>query len=144
MLQSRACYQLTDDLVNGLEERWGRPCWHTKQGVQLNVTNDTGLLENLVYQLLRLQFSGSPCYVDLIDMFRRNVYHSVLGKTCDARSLRDAHAGIHTFTPQKYATHVRLKTTEGVYMPVAVALLAVSDMILVVNPSNPFHRVQVF
>ncbi|KAJ1519067.1 hypothetical protein ONE63_011309 [Megalurothrips usitatus] len=72
MLQSRACYQLTDDLVNGLEERWGRPCWHTKQGVQLNVTNDTGLLENLVYQLLRLQFSGSPCYVDLIDMFRRS------------------------------------------------------------------------
>ncbi|XP_034253660.1 farnesyl pyrophosphate synthase-like [Thrips palmi] len=120
-----ASYGIVDDLVDGGVVRWDKPAWCKLPEVGLASAFDGILVENLVFQVLRQQFKGSPCYEELVDLFLETTFGFYLGQNDDIHIAKPGRAMLEDFTLTRYQMAARLKTSLiEFYSPVAAALLA--------------------
>ena len=67
--QLQAFFLIVDDLMDEAPERRGRPCWYRVDGVGGIAMNDSILLENGIYFILKKYFADKPYYVNLLEIF---------------------------------------------------------------------------
>lgn len=60
---------MNDDIMDNSLTRRGQPFWYLQNYICLSATNDGMILEQVVFQLLRIHFKDKPYYVDLLDSF---------------------------------------------------------------------------
>lgn len=118
MLQS--VFIMADDIMDGSETRRGHKCWYKLDDVGLCAINDSMMVENGIYHLLKKYFSDKEYYLELIDLFHEVTFITTIGQLQD---LKTAGGDVTTFTMEKYKTIVANKTAYySFYLPVALAM----------------------
>lgn len=111
---------MADDIMDGSETRRGHKCWYKVDDVGLCAINDSMMIENGIYFLLKKYFSEKPYYNDIVDLFHEVTFITTIGQLQD---LKTAGGDVATFTMEKYKTIVANKTAYySFYLPVAVAM----------------------
>lgn len=119
MLQ--ALFLVADDIMDHSETRRGRPCWYKVPAVGMTAINDTLMIENVIYTLLRQQFASTEYYTALLELFHEAMLVTCIGESLD---LQSAEQPIETFSMQQYTAIVHNKTAfYSFYLPVASAML---------------------
>lgn len=101
MLQS--VFIMADDIMDGSETRRGHKCWYKLDEVGLTAINDSMMIENGIYHLLKKYFGDKEYYNDLIDLFHDVTFITTLGQLQD---LKTAGGDVTTFTMENYKTIV--------------------------------------
>lgn len=119
MLQ--ALFLVADDIMDHSETRRGALCWYKVPAVGLTAVNDTLMIENLIYSILRCHFAADPCYVALIELFHEAMLVTCIGESLD---LQTAQQAVATFNLRQYTSIAHNKTAfYSFYLPVASAML---------------------
>ncbi|ODM99218.1 Farnesyl pyrophosphate synthase [Orchesella cincta] len=114
---------VADDLVDQSETRRGQPCWYKLEDVGLMAVNDTFMIENLTYKVLKLFFESEPYYMDLVETFREITFKTVFGQCMDCL-MGKCNDILGCFTMERYAAIVKYKTSYyTMYLPVLVAMI---------------------
>lgn len=118
MLQS--VFIMADDIMDGSETRRGHKCWYKLDDVGLVAINDSMMVENGIYYLLKKYFSDKEYYNELVDLFHEVTFITTIGQLQD---LKTAGGDVATFNMEKYKTIVANKTAYySFYLPVALAM----------------------
>ena len=108
---------VADDIMDGSSTRRGQPCWYKKESTAIN---DAFILEGVVYRLLKLNFSGSPHYATILDLFLETTFKTELGQELDILSERD----MDQFSMKRHSYIVEYKTAYySFYLPVALGMI---------------------
>lgn len=119
MLQS--VFIMSDDIMDDSVTRRGHKCWYKMEDVGLSAINDSMMIENGIYHLLKKYFSDKEYYDKIVDLFHEVTFITTIGQLQD---LKTAGAGkVTTFNMEKYKTIVANKTAYYTfYLPVALAM----------------------
>lgn len=118
LLQS--VFIMADDIMDGSSTRRGHKCWYKVEEVGLCAINDSMMIENGIYYVLKKYLSKKPYYNDVVDLFHEVTFITTIGQLQD---LKTAGGDVTTFTMEKYKTIVANKTAYySFYLPVAVAM----------------------
>ena len=118
MLQS--VFLLVDDVMDGSQTRRGHKCWYKLDDVGFCAINDSMMIENGIYHLLKKYFSDKPYYNEIVDLFREITFITTIGQLQD---LKTAGGDVTTFKMEKYKSIVANKTAYySFYLPVALAM----------------------
>lgn len=118
MLQS--VFIMADDIMDGSSTRRGHTCWYKLEDVGLCAINDSMMIENGIYYLLKKYFGDQKYYNDLVDLFHEVSFITTVGQLQD---LKTAGGDVTTFTMEKYKTIVANKTAYySFYLPVALSM----------------------
>ncbi|XP_012271868.1 farnesyl pyrophosphate synthase [Orussus abietinus] len=120
----QAFFLLEDDIMDGSTTRRNQPCWYLHNGIGLAAINDGLLLEQAVYQLLRMHFKGKPCYLDLLETFHDITLKTTMGQSLDLLSTNfGKKPNLDLFTMDRYNAIVKYKTAYYSFvMPVILAM----------------------
>ena len=80
----QAAALIADDMMDGSETRRGRPCWYLQENVGYAAINDTLMLENTVYMLLKY-FREKDFYVRLFEHFHETTPQTIFGQGVDTK-----------------------------------------------------------
>lgn len=58
-----------DDIMDNAITRRGQPCWYRHNDMGLKAINDAILLEQAVYQLIKMYFEKKPYYSHILELF---------------------------------------------------------------------------
>lgn len=58
-----------DDIQDKSQIRRNQPCWYLFDDIGLAAINDGFMIENTIYQILKLYFKEKEYYVDLVELF---------------------------------------------------------------------------
>ncbi|KAJ3126254.1 hypothetical protein HK098_007726 [Nowakowskiella sp. JEL0407] len=120
----QAFFLVADDIMDSSVTRRGLPCWYKMDGVGLIAINDSFILEQFIYRLLRTHLKTDPCYIELIDLFHETTYQTTLGQLMDLITAPEDDVDLTRFSIQKHAYIVEYKTAYySFYLPVASAML---------------------
>lgn len=97
-LQLQAFFLIADDIMDNAESRRGLPCWYRKEGVGLQAVNDSILIENGLYSILRRYFSGLPCYVPIMELFHDVTLKTSMGQMLDMQTTPGGKPNLDKFT----------------------------------------------
>lgn len=118
MLQSM--FIMTDDIMDNSTTRRGQLCWHKLDEVGLIAINDSFMIENAVFSVLKNHFRDTECYTDLLELFHEVIFITTCGQTLD---LLTANKDIQSFTMDNYKSIVANKTAYySFYLPFALAM----------------------
>jgi farnesyl diphosphate synthase len=118
MLQS--VFLMADDIMDGSQTRRGHKCWYTLPEVGLTALNDSMMIENGIYHLLKKYFFDKPYYNELVSLFHEITFITTVGQLQD---MHTAGGDISTFTMDRYKTIVANKTAYySFYLPVCLAM----------------------
>lgn len=109
--------------MDGSKTRRGAPCWYLNEGVGLSAINDSIMIENGIYSILRKYFSNHPCYIPAVELLHDVTLKTAMGQALDAHSYLNGKPNLNLFTMDRYSTIVKYKT--GYYtfqLPVALAM----------------------
>ncbi|XP_051158413.1 farnesyl pyrophosphate synthase-like [Leptopilina boulardi] len=122
MLQ--AFFLIEDDIVDRSKTRRGQPCWYLHDNIGTTAVNDGILIEQMIYQLLRMHFGDKPYYLDFVNTFLDIIYKSMVGQTLDLLSSNHAKKPkLNLFTMDRYNAIVNYKTAYYSFvMPVTLAM----------------------
>lgn len=121
--QLQAHFIIIDDIMDKSETRRGLPCWYKRDGVGLNAINDSLLIENGAYTLLKKYFSGMPLYVPALEIMRDTAMKTCLGQSLDTMCLTNGKPNLEMFTMKRYNTIVKYKTSYyTINLPVALGM----------------------
>jgi farnesyl diphosphate synthase len=67
--------------------RRGKLCWYQVKGVGLKALNDTLMLEQVVYYILRKYLSRKRCYLKIVNLFHDVSFRTTLGQCLDTISV---------------------------------------------------------
>lgn len=102
------------------ETRRGQPCWYKKDDVGLIAINDSIMIENSIFVILKKHFADQPYYVELIELFHEAMMITTIGQSMD---LQTANKSVTAFTMDRYKSIVNHKTSfYTFYLPVAIAM----------------------
>lgn len=118
MLQS--VFIMADDIMDGSETRRGHKCWYKVDDVGLCAINDSMMIENGIYFLLKKYFGDKEYYNQIVDLFHEVTFITTIGQLQD---LKTAGGDVTTFSMEKYKTIVANKTAYySFYLPVCLAM----------------------
>lgn len=113
-------FLIIDDIMDNSSTRRGHPCWYKVDGVGNAAINDSLMIENGIYYLLKKYFEKKPYYVDLMELFHEITFVTTVGQSLD---LLTAKADVTEFTMERYKKIVANKTAYYTfYLPVALAM----------------------
>lgn len=116
----QAVFLIADDIMDHSETRRGAPCWYKVADVGMIAINDSLMLENAMFALLRKQFGNEPYYVPLFELFHEAMLVTTVGESLD---LQMALLRVTDFTMERYSAIVRNKTAfYSFYLPIAAAM----------------------
>ncbi|KAL9912455.1 farnesyl pyrophosphate synthase isoform 1-T1 [Glossina fuscipes fuscipes] len=111
---------LSDDIMDNSTTRRGQTCWHRLDNVGLIAFNDSIMLENGIYVLLKKYFSHLECYLDLMHLFHEMTFITTCGQSLD---MLNSNKSVSTFTMDTYKTIAANKTSHYTfYLPIAAAM----------------------
>lgn len=85
--------------------------------------NDSMLVENGLYSVLRKHFSGLPCYGPALELFHDATLKSAMGQTLEFFANKDGQPDLSAFTMSRYNAIVKYRTSYySFYLPVALAM----------------------
>lgn len=130
----QAYFLVADDLMDSSQTRRGQPCWYKRQkplegsdGELIGViaSNDSFILESMIYRIFKKHFRARPFYADLLDLFHEVSYQTQLGQLLDLTSQPNStKKDLDLFTEETYKRIVKYKTAfYSFYMPVALAMM---------------------
>ncbi|ODM92551.1 Farnesyl pyrophosphate synthase [Orchesella cincta] len=118
----QAAFLVADDIMDKGIMRRGSPCWYLVDNLGADAVNDSWLLEQFVYQLVRKHFGGTSYYTNLIDLFHQVTQKTVLGQCLDTQTGRNLN--FEEYTMERYETIVKYKTSYYTfYLPIALATI---------------------
>lgn len=118
MLQS--IFLITDDIMDQSETRRGQPCWYKHEDVGLIAINDSLMIENFIFYILKKHFEKTDYYVKLMEMFHEAMIITTIGQSLD---LQTANKDVTCFTMDRYKTIVHHKSSfYTFYLPVALSM----------------------
>lgn len=118
---TQALFLIMDDIMDHSLTRRGSACWYKVPTVGLTAINDSIMIENSVYQLLRQHFSDNPNYTAIVELFHEAVLVTSIGESLD---MQTAEKPLDAFTLEQYTAIVHNKTAfYSFYLPVASAML---------------------
>ena len=113
-------FLITDDIMDASETRRGQPCWYKLPEVGLAAINDSLMIENAIYYILKKNFDTTDYYVKLIELFHESMMVTTIGQSLD---LQTASKSVTSFTMDRYKSIVEHKTAfYTFYLPVALAM----------------------
>lgn len=119
-LQLQSILLIADDVMDHSETRRGQPCWYKKDDVGMIAINDSIMIENSIFFILKKHFADQPYYVDLIELFHEALMITTIGQSLD---LQTANKSVSAFTMDRYKSIVHHKTAfYTFYLPVALAM----------------------
>ena len=130
----QAYFLVADDLMDQSKMRRGQPCWYQcekpiegSNGETIGViaSNDSFIIESMIYRIFKKNFRNRDFYVDLLDLFHEVSYQTQLGQLLDLTSQPSvAKKNLDLFTEETYKRIVKYKTAfYSFYMPVALAMM---------------------
>lgn len=119
MLQ--AVFLIADDIMDHSATRRGVPCWYKVPDVGMIAINDSLMIENAIYYVLKEQFGHTDYYMELVELYHEAMMVTTIGESLD---LQTASMHIDDFTRTRYTSIVHNKTAfYSFYLPVASAML---------------------
>ncbi|XP_036778323.2 farnesyl pyrophosphate synthase isoform X1 [Manis pentadactyla] len=119
----QAFFLMADDIMDSSLTRRGQICWYQKPGIGLDAINDALLLEACIFRLLKLYCGEQPYYLNLMELFLQNTYHTEIGQTLDLITAPVGNVDLGRFTEKRYKSIVKYKTAfYSFYLPVAAAM----------------------
>lgn len=113
---------MSDDIIDGSEIRYGKPCWHTVDGVKMIATNDILMIENACFQLLKRHFDHLPCYVNMVELLHETELTTFIGLTHDFQM--SSNEDVNQFNNTKYRRMADYKVSHSaVYTPIALPMM---------------------
>lgn len=106
--------------MDGSQTRRGQPCWYKLDDVKFIAVNDSLMIENCIYYILKKYFSHLPSYVKLIELFHETMLITTIGQSLDVQT---ANRDISCFTMDRYKAIVDNKTAYYTfYLPIALGM----------------------
>lgn len=100
--------------------RRGQPCWYKLEDVGMIAINDSLMIENSIYYILKKTFEKTDYYIQLVELFHEAMMITSIGQSLD---LQAAKKGVNEFTMESYKSIVHHKTAfYTFYLPVALAM----------------------
>ena len=116
----QSVFLITDDIMDGSTTRRGQPCWYKNEEVGMIAINDSLMIENAIYYILKKNFGDTDYYVKLMELFHETMMITTIGQSLDVQT---ATKDITSFTMDRYKTIVEHKTAfYTFYLPVALAM----------------------
>lgn len=85
--------------------------------------NDSILVENGLYAILKKHFSGLPSYVPALELFHDATLKAAMGQTLDFFAKKEGKPDLNAFTMSRYNAIVKYRTSYySFYLPVALAM----------------------
>ncbi|XP_066249215.1 farnesyl pyrophosphate synthase-like [Euwallacea similis] len=117
-------FLIIDDIMDDSEFRRGFLCWYRKPGIGLGAINDSLMIGNAVFLLIKKYFREHPMYVPLMELFHDVTLRTTLGQSLDSMCLdSNGKPKLEMFTMSRYTSIVKYKTAYYSFqLPVAVAM----------------------
>lgn len=101
--------------------RRNKLCWYKLDQVQSVAINDTVMIENAVYVLLKKYFSHLPCYPQLFELMHETFIMTAIGQSLDFQISKQT---VAEYTMAKHRTIADHKTSHfAFYAPTAASLI---------------------
>ncbi|KAJ1549460.1 Farnesyl pyrophosphate synthetase [Nowakowskiella sp. JEL0078] len=97
----QAFFLVADDIMDSSLTRRGLPCWYKLEGVGLTAINDSFILEQFIYRLLRKYLKSDPAYIELLDLFHETTYQTTLGQLMDLITAPEDDVDLNRFSIKK-------------------------------------------
>lgn len=111
---------IQDDIMDNSTTRRGQTCWYKLQEVGFKGINDSVLMENIIFMLLKKYFRNFDCYLDLVELFHDAIYLTACGQCLDVLT---ATHNISTFDTKKLnAISINKSAYYTFYLPYALAM----------------------
>lgn len=126
---------MADDMIDCSKIRRNKPCWHRLANVKSVAVNDSMMIENALYVLLKKHFSHLSCYVDLFELLHETTMMTTIGQSMDFLISRE---GVSQFTMDKHKCITDHKTSHfAFYTPLAASMLLAGY-----NDQQAFKKIQ--
>ncbi|EGI61113.1 PREDICTED: farnesyl pyrophosphate synthase-like isoform X2 [Acromyrmex echinatior] len=113
-----------DDIQDRSLIRRGQPCWYRYNDLGLAAVNDSLLLENAIFYLIKKYFKGKDCYVTLLETFHDTILKTIIGQSLDMLSTNfGKKPDLDMFTMNRYNSIVEYKTSHYSFiLPITIAM----------------------
>ncbi|KAG5305537.1 FPPS synthase, partial [Acromyrmex insinuator] len=113
-----------DDIQDRSLIRRGQPCWYRYNDLGLAAVNDSLLLENAIFYLIKKYFKGKDCYVNLLETFHDTILKTIIGQSLDMLSTNfGKKPDLDMFTMNRYNSIVEYKTSHYSFiLPIIIAM----------------------
>nr|XP_050844532.1 farnesyl pyrophosphate synthase isoform X2 [Vespula vulgaris] len=117
---------IIDDIQDKSQIRRNQPCWYLFDDIGLAAINDGFMIENTIYQILKLYFKEKEYYVDLVELFHDYILKTTIGQCLDLLSTNFGKtANLDVFTMDRYNSIIKNKTAYYAFvLPVKLAMCA--------------------
>eukprot|EP00884_Botryococcus_braunii_P004541 jgi/Botrbrau1/14088/Bobra.182_3s0034.1 len=120
----QAFFLVADDIMDGSVTRRGQPCWFRQPHVGLVACNDYILLETCIYRILKINFGGTPQYIQLVDLMHDVTHQTAHGQMLDVKTAPIGTVDLTRYTLPTYLRIVTYKTAfYSFYLPVAYGMV---------------------
>jgi len=128
----QAFFLVADDVMDQSLTRRGQPCWYRQLNpltseaspIGNEAINDSFLLQEHVYIIIRHYCHTQSFYVAMMDLFHEMTYFTCIGQLLDMTSQPSKKVDLSLFTLALYKEIVKHKTAfYSFYLPVAIALV---------------------
>lgn len=114
---------IADDLIDSKESNYENQCWYKNDEVGVKALNDSVLVENGLYTLLKKHFSDLPSYVPTLELFHDATLKAAMGQTLDFFAKKDGKPDLSAFTMSRYNATVKYRSSYySFYLPVALSM----------------------
>ncbi|KRT83264.1 hypothetical protein AMK59_4287 [Oryctes borbonicus] len=115
---------IADDVIDSNEKRQVNSSWSKNdEEVDVKAINDSILVENGLYTILKKHFSNIPCYVPVMELFHDATLKAAMGQTLEFFAKKDGKPDLSAFTMSRYNAIVKYRTSYYMfYLPVALAM----------------------
>ena len=104
-------------------DRWGKPCWHTREDVGLTALNDCVGISHFCYILLKRYFSDDSYYLPLVHEFWSYCFKLSLGFMGEFESSRDFKKGLlERYNMNWFRVHTMRKTAPAFILPIQAGI----------------------
>lgn len=116
----QSMFLIMDDIMDNSETRRGHKCWYKLEDVGMAAINDSLMVENGIYYLLKKYFEDKPYYTELVELFHEITFVTAIGQSLDIHTSK---LDVTKFTMERYKAIVSNKTAYYTfYLPVALAM----------------------
>ncbi|KYM94888.1 PREDICTED: farnesyl pyrophosphate synthase-like [Cyphomyrmex costatus] len=117
-------FLMMDDIEDQSLFRRGQLCWYQYNDLNLAAINDTFMLQNSVFYLIRKHFKGKDCYVNLLEIFQDITMKSTMGQSLELLcSNFGKKPNLDIFTMDRYNSIIEYKTAYYTYVfPITAAM----------------------
>ncbi|GJQ66637.1 Fpps [Trypoxylus dichotomus] len=122
-MQFQSSLDIADDVIDSNEKRQINSWSKNDEEIDVKAINDSILVENGLYTILKKHFSGIPCYVPIIELFHDATLKAAMGQTLEFFAKKDGKPDLSAFTMSRYNAIVKYRTSYySFYLPVALAM----------------------